>query len=328
MTETPPNLFYVTDTSRGIYRTGEAPDFRYISHDNNVVMSKRDLERINTLAIPPAYKDVWICEDPHGHLQATGIDDKERKQYIYHPDWRIFRDQIKYEKLFDFGKYLPTLRRRVRRDLRKNTIDKMFTCAALVRLLDRTAIRVGNREYASSANSFGATTLRERHVSFHKDGFTLRFAGKRGQTVKKSVSNRTLHQALEQISDLPGRELFQYFGSTGEIYALDSGDVNSYIGEQHTAKTFRTWHGTVAAIQQALQCDGSPTIKQMCEAAAKRLSNTPSICRSSYVHPAVIDLAKTENESRLDELRNLTVEPVRELRRDERVLQHYLSNAK
>ena len=302
--------------------------FSFHHPDGRLVEDAPTLERIQALGLPPAWRDVWVCTNPHGHLQATGRDDAERKQYRYHERWREHRDRLKYAGLVEFGKALPALRARVYRDLQRNQADIHFVSAALVRLLDRTALRVGNTEYAEENGSFGATTLRRRHVCFKGDQIRLDFRAKGGKRVRRQVGDRTLHRVLEQIEDLPGRELFHYLDDDGEVRRLDSSDVNAYLAQtldgEFTAKTFRTWRGTVEAFAEACEAP-ELSIKGMCERAAAALHNTPAICRKSYIHPDVIGLAEMEPEERSKTLAEPRAERRDGLRKAEAGLLAYLS---
>ncbi|WP_371395332.1 DNA topoisomerase IB [Fretibacter rubidus] len=283
----PESLRYSRDNENGIIRIKNKAGFSYLHHDKTLIENPQTLERIGALGLPPAYRDVWICKDDSGHLQATGLDEKGRKQYRYHADWTDFRARQKFRQIVAFGTALPSIRRRITRDLRGDDANKNFVCAALLRLIDRAALRAGHASY----NATGATTLKRRHISLASHGLRLDFTAKGGKRVRKTIKDRTLAKVLQEIDDLPGRDLFQYIGVDGEVYNLDSGDANAYLRDDFTLKTFRTWHGSVAAFGHALN-DSKPTIKAMSEAAAERLHNTPAICRSSYIHPDIIDLSK------------------------------------
>ena len=295
MSAMPQILTCSSDTEPGIARRTRGKGFSYHLPDGDKVTCKKTLARIETLAVPPAWRDVWICSHDHGHIQATGYDARDRKQYRYHEKWREHRDMLKYAALPEFGDHLPALRQRVRRDLSRNRPDKDFVCAALVRLLDRAALRVGTDAYARENQTYGATTLRMKHLSLLDEGnIKLDFTAKGGKRVRKQVKDSTLHRAMERIGDLKGYEVFHYLDEDGERHGVDSGDVNDYLAEtlegDFSAKTFRTWHGTLAAFEEALEAD-ELTIKAMCERASGVLHNTPAICRSSYIHPDVIALA-------------------------------------
>lgn len=305
MAAIPSILTHSSDADPGLSRRKRGKGFSYHAMDGARVADPKVLERVKDLGIPPAWTDVWICAQAHGHLQATGFDDRGRKQYRYHPEWRAFRDRQKYAALAQFGEALPALRARVRRDLGRNQPDQRFVCAALVRLIDRTSLRVGNDEYARENGTYGATTLRMKHISLDDSELRLGFTAKGGKRVRKQVSDTTLHRALERIGDLPGRELFHYIDEAGERRGVDSSDVNAYIAEtldgEISAKTFRTWRGSVEAFAECRDLHASgqaPTLKALSERAAESLHNTPAICRSSYIHPAVIDLVDSSSERR------------------------------
>ena len=316
MQPVPKMMRYSDDSEPGISRHKRGKGFYYKLPDGSPLEAEDNLLRVKSLGLPPAYKDVWICADEFGHLQATGRDVKGRKQYRYHDKWAEFRAVQKFEKLIDFGDYLPSLRRRVRRDLRENTPSKKFASAALTRLIDKTSMRIGNQSYADENGSYGATTLKHKHVKYENGVLVFRFKAKGGKDVSHTMNDKILHNTLEEIDSLPGQRLFQYLSENGDICALDSSDVNQYIGDAFSAKTFRTWRGTVAAFRVASRME-TPTIKSMCEAAADELHNTPAICRSSYVHPKVIDLASAETNVRAEVIKKVSGASKRGLRKYE-----------
>lgn len=301
-------LIYVSDKDPGIARQRHRKSFRYIGPKGGLIICEAELARIYALGIPPAYDEVWICAEPNGHIQATGIDAARRKQYRYHADWTMSQDEAKFEKLAEFGLRLPRIRRKVETvlgaSLRRTEFDKTLACAAVTRLIDHTAIRVGGRSKASQ----GATTLTIKNVSLARNRMHLRFTAKGGRRVQATLDDRKLQRILGKIHDLPGKRLFQYIGQDGLIHPLDSGDVNAWLKETSgidvSAKMFRTWHGSVAALNAALSAK-KPSIKIACEAAADALCNTPAIARKSYVHPAIFDLIG--DEARLTAFRNLPV---------------------
>lgn len=288
MSSLPKILRYSQDSEPGIRRIKRGKGFTYKSADDVSVKCDATLERIKRLGLPPAYEDVWICADEFGHLQATGLDVKGRKQYRYHTAWRDFKDNKKFDKLPSFGDYLSYLRPKIQRDLKRGDNSKLFVCAAITRLIDQGALRVGRKQY----DAIGASTLRRRHIKLSDNKLKLDYKAKGGKRVRKQIKDKTLAHVLQTIDDLPGRRIFQYIGDNGELYPLDSTNVNDYIGGGFTAKTFRTWHGTLAAFEEAAKTDGEPTLKAMSETAAIRLHNTASICRSSYIHPSVIQLSE------------------------------------
>ncbi len=250
--------------------------------------------------IPPAWREVWISPIPNGHIQATGLDDKGRKQYRYHPRWREVRDQAKYERMIDFGKALPAIRERVEHDMALSGLPHMKVLATVVCLLETTLIRVGNEEYARANKSFGLTTLRNRHVKVDGAQLRFKFRGKSGKTHSISVKDRRLARVVRRCQDLPGQELFGYVDDDGQRHNIDSGDVNDYLkeisGHDFTAKDFRTWAGTVlaaAALQEMepanTKTESRHNVVVAVDQVAARLGNTPAICRKCYVHPAIID---------------------------------------
>jgi DNA topoisomerase-1 len=294
------HLSYVADTMAGISRRSGGKQFRYVDADGKPVRDAATLARIRALAIPPAWTDVWICPRDNGHLQATGRDARRRKQYRYHARWRAVRDEAKYERMLSFGKALPLIRRHVDAALRQRGLPREKVLATIVYLLEVTMMRIGNEEYARENKSFGLTTLRERHVRVDGSEVEFRFRGKSGVFHTVKVADRRLARIIERSRELPGQELFQYEDDDGQLHAVDSADVNDYLraitGEDYTAKDFRTWAGTVLAamaLQEFEKFDSAAQAKknivQAIEAVAKKLGNTPSICRKCYVHPAVID---------------------------------------
>ncbi|MDQ0069554.1 DNA topoisomerase-1 [Variovorax boronicumulans] len=304
-------LVYVNPDMPGIARLKHGERFRYRDAKGRWVRDVDELSRIRMLAIPPAYTQVWICPLPNGHLQATGIDARGRKQYRYHADWRVMKDETKFERLEAFALALPRIRARVARDLQPEKDRKMpgrrQVLAALVRLLDTTLLRVGNEEYANTNGSFGLTTLRNRHAAVQGTALRLRFKGKSGVMHEAKLEDPRVAKVVRQCQQLPGQALFQYADEEGELRGVSSTDVNDYIaeaaegieGDRFTAKDFRTWHGTVQALELTrLACepgrvavDGSRySAKDILAAVAKQLGNTPAVCKKAYVHPAVLAL--------------------------------------
>jgi DNA topoisomerase-1 len=296
-------LLYVSDTEPGIRRERRGSGFCYRLPDGRPLKDAETLSRIKALGIPPAYRNVWICLDPQGHLQATGYDARERKQYRYHPDWQVLRSDRKYDQLIRFGEALPAIRRRIARDLRSGIESDRGILAALAMLLDLAHLRVGNMTYARDNKTFGATTLLKRHLKILPDRIELKFVAKGGKAVRRTLKHPRLQRLLEQIADLPGRRLFAWKDADGTPHAIDSGKLNAYLAEAAdfaiSAKTFRTWGGSLAAFNRALTILGNgevPTRKSLCEAASVELHNTPAICRKSYIHPAVLALSEVKND--------------------------------
>ena len=296
-------LVYADDSEPGIRRTGKltktGKGFGYEHPNGREVRDEATLERIRKLAVPPAYTDVWISPDPRGHIQATGRDARRRKQYRYHQDWGAARGETKFARMAAFGRALPKIRDRVDHDLRKHGLPKEKVVAAVVRLLERTLIRVGNDEYAKSNKSFGLTTLRDKHVRFHGADIQFHFKAKSGVKAATHLRDKRLARIVRQCQDVPGQRLFQYVCEDGGHCGVGSADVNAYLaeitGEHFTAKDFRTWAGTTAAAK-ALALQDAPTTERETKAAiavcikatAGLLGNTPAVCRSSYVHPEVL----------------------------------------
>lgn len=327
----PGGLVYVSSALPGLTRVssrGNQKKFRYRDASGQWVTDAEEIQRIERLAIPPAYTDVWICPLPNGHLQATGLDARGRRQYRYHPQWRVQRDEGKFEHMQAFGRALPRIRARVARDLAAHRsgqpLARTLVLATLVRLLDTTFLRVGNEEYASSNRSYGLTTLRTRHVQLQGSHLTLRFRGKSGVQQEAKLNDPRVARVVRRCQQLPGQELFQYLDEDGTPHTVGSSDVNDYLreithtgttsntsntsnthSEHFTAKDFRTWHGTTQALELTrLACtpqtrteptDTETTATRYSANAilaevARQLGNTPAVCKKSYVHPAVLEL--------------------------------------
>jgi len=293
-------LRYVSDESPGIQRRPSGRGFVYTGPDGRRVRDRETLARIRRLAIPPAWRAVWICTHPSGHIQASGRDARGRKQYRYHPRWRSVRDETKYSRLIAFGHALPRIRARVEADLARPGLAREKVLATVVRLLETTQIRVGNEEYARDNGAFGLTTLRDRHATISASTVRFRFRGKGGKEHEADVSDRRVARIVKRCQDLPGQELFQYIDDAGERRTIGSADVNAYLrdisGEDFTAKDFRTWAGTVLAalaLQEFERFDSEAQAKKnivrAIEAVAKVLGNTPAVCRKGYVHPAILE---------------------------------------
>ncbi len=294
-------LRYVTDQKPGIRREPDgAGGFRYLGADGKVIDDEKTLARIKSLAIPPAYTDLWICPTPNGYLQATGHDAKGRKQYRYHPRWRATRDETKYERMMAFGQALPALRQRVEHDLALPGLPRPKVLATVVRLLETTLIRVGNKEYARENHHYGLTTMHNRHVQVEGSTLHFHFVGKSGKEHTVDIQDRRLARIVQRLRDLPGYEVFQYVDDDGQRRSVDSADVNQYLheitGHEFTAKDFRTWAGTVLAslaLQEFEAFDSETQAKKnvthAIKTVAQRLGNTPAICRKCYVHPAVLE---------------------------------------
>ena len=293
-------LRYVDDDAPGIRRRRAGRSFTYKDAQGRSLKDPQTLGRIRSLAIPPAWTEVWICPSPLGHIQATGRDQKGRKQYRYHPRWREVRDEAKFSRMIAFARALPGIRSAVERQLKQPGLSRQKVLALVVRLLELTLIRVGNEEYTKQNGSFGLTTLRDSHVEVKGGKAAFRFRGKAGKPHRVELPDKRLAQLIKRCQDLPGQELFQYEDEEGQPHAISSGDVNDYLrevsGEDFTAKDFRTWAATVLAAWMLQEIEPFRTAKQAkqnvfraIERVAERLGNTPAICRKCYVHPAVIE---------------------------------------
>ena len=293
-------LRYTSDSKSGITRVRHGKTFRYYSVQGRRITSPEDLRRFRSLVIPPAWKDVWICPDPRGHLQATGRDVRGRKQYRYHPKWRQVRDETKYDRMIGFAQALPRIRRRTARDMRRGGMPREKVLATVVQLLEKTLIRVGNDEYAKQNRSFGLTTLRDGHVEVRAGKVRFTFRGKSGVEHEIDLEDRRLARIVKACRDIPGYDLFQYIDEQGARCTVGSSDVNAYLkeitGEDYTSKDFRTWAGTVLAAQMLREIGSSKTqteskknIVSAVESVAKKLGNTKAVCRKCYIHPAIFD---------------------------------------
>jgi DNA topoisomerase-1 len=293
-------LRYVSDQAPGIRRRRAGRGFLYLGPDDQRITDAETLSRIKALAVPPAWTDVWICLHANGHIQATGRDGRGRKQYRYHARWQDVRDEAKYERCIVFGEALPHIREMTEAHLALSGLPRERVLATVVCLLEKSLIRIGNEEYARANGSVGLTTMRDGHVNIAGSLLRFAFRGKSGVAHSVHVRDRRLARLVKRCQDLPGEELFQYVDDQGERRTIGSGDVNAYLreiaGEEFTAKDFRTWAGTVLAAQSLAALDHADTESEakrrvVCavESVARRLGNTPSVCRKCYIHPAVLD---------------------------------------
>jgi DNA topoisomerase I len=292
-------LRYVSDDAPGYKRAKRGKGFVYLTAQNKPVRNPEDLQRIKSVAIPPAWRDVWICSLGNGHLQATGRDARGRKQHRYHPRWREVRDQTKYDKILAFAQQLPAIRGQVEMDLALPGLPREKVLATVVRLLETGMMRVGNEEYARQNKSFGVATLRSRHVNVSGPNIRFEFRGKSGVQHALNLSDRRLARIIKQCQELPGHELFQYIDEDGARCAIGSADVNEYLraiaGDDFSSKDFRTWAGTVLAARALAQLHHTrgkavkKNIAAAIEAVARQLGNTKAVCRKCYVHPVVFE---------------------------------------
>jgi DNA topoisomerase-1 len=291
-------ICYVDDAVPGITRRRIGDDWAYFSPKGKRITKRFEIERLNAIALPPAYRDAWFCPSPHGHIQAVGWDEKGRKQYRYHADFRSAQEAEKYDRLADFGRALPLIRARVEEDLSGRALGKATVVAAIVRVLDLGRVRVGNEGYAQANNSFGATTLRTHHAKVTGRRLKLEYIGKSGKLQRLTIEDNRLARIARRCADLPGQNLFQYLDAEGVPHPVSSSDVNTWLreasGREVTAKHFRTWGASVIAFQALVEAGGQLSLKAMLEPVAAALGNTPAIARKSYVHPALIELAHSK----------------------------------
>ena len=292
-------LIYVDDGAPGITRRRKGRYWQYFGPDGKRITDRDEIDRLNAIGMPPAYERVWLSPRPNGHIQGVGYDDKGRKQYRYHPDFRAEQDSLKYDRLAEFGRALPKLRRRVERDIAGKPTSCEAVIAAVIRLIDATHMRVGNEEYARANKSFGATTLRTRHARVKGSKVRISYPGKHGIKRTVTVNDRRLARIARKTQDLPGQHLFGFVGDNGDSRPVSSGDVNAYIkeamGEAFTAKDFRTWGASVIAFKEMRRRASRSRrvrLKSVIEPVAEALGNTAAISRKSYVHPALIEAAK------------------------------------
>ncbi|MBD1395998.1 DNA topoisomerase IB [Pontibacter sp. JH31] len=298
-------LRYTTDEKPGITRKKAGTGFYYLNSKGEKVTDEKTLERIKNLVIPPAWSDVWIASTARGHLQATGRDQKGRKQYLYHTEWQHARNLTKFGRMISFGKSLPDLREKISKDIQSRKLDKRKVTALVLSIMDNALIRIGNRHYAKSNKSYGLTTLRDRHVTFNGSTVTFSFVGKKGVEQKIDLKDRRLAQLVKKCKDIPGYDLFQYYDEDGDRQTLESGDVNDYLREatahDFTAKDFRTWGGTVRMVQclesvidENPELEKEKSIKEAVKMVAHGLGNTPTVCSKYYIHPEVVNLFRED----------------------------------
>ncbi|MEO5722288.1 MAG: DNA topoisomerase IB [Chthoniobacterales bacterium] len=330
-------LRYVSDEQPGYTRQKKGKGWDYFDTSGKRITDENRILRINRLAIPPAYQEVWICPTANGHLQATGRDARGRKQYRYHEKWREARDETKYDRIVAFAAALPKIRKQVKKDLALRGLPKEKVLATIISIMERTFIRVGNEEYARENHSYGLTTMRNKHVAVNGSKVRFKFRGKSGVEHAVEVADRRLGRIVKKVQDLPGQEVFGYLDEEGEVRDIKSQDVNEYLqeiaGEDFTAKDFRTWAGTVLAAVALNAVEPSETkketkanVKNAIAAVAKILGNTPAVCRKCYVHPEVIE-AYLSGEN-IDGLRRKTEEALAEnlpdLRAEEAAVMSFL----
>ncbi|MET0252229.1 MAG: DNA topoisomerase IB [Novosphingobium sp.] len=287
-------LIFCEDGTPGITRRKVRHGWGYWDADGQRITDREEIDRLNRIALPPAYTDAWFSPVPHGHILATGIDARGRKQYRYHPDFRSHREGEKFDGCAGFGRLLPKVRKRVDKALRSHGLSRERAIASVVRLLDGGGIRIGNESYVKANNSFGATTLRKRHARFQGRELKLRFKAKSGQQRELRITDKSLIRFVRRMQDLPGQHLFRYVDDAGEACPVTSGDVNAFLretmGQHFTAKHFRTFAASVHALELLATAEGKLPLKELLVAVSAKLGNTPAIARKSYVHPAVLAL--------------------------------------
>lgn len=295
-------LIYIDDDLPGITRKRAGKGWAYYDPDGELITDGEERKRLNAVALPPAYVDAWFCPAPNGHILATGVDDRGRKQYRYHPEFRAQREGEKFDKCLTFGGLLPLVRKRVDDDLRGRKLTRERAVASVIRLLDLGAVRIGNEGYAQRNKSFGATTLRRRHAEVTGKTLRLRYKGKSGKVRDLSLTDSNLARLVRTMQDLPGQHVFKYIDDEGEAHSVGSCDVNAYLeetmGERFTAKNFRTWHASVLALEFLREAEGVVPMKAVLESVAERLGNTPAVTRKSYIHPAVLGLIERQAQWR------------------------------
>lgn len=312
-------LRWISSDQPGFNRRRCGRGFSYRHPDGSLVRDPELRRRFTELVIPPAWIDVWICVDPRGHVQATGVDAAGRKQYRYHDRWSLVRDAKKFSRMVPFGRSLPRLRRRIRDDLRRPELDRRRVLATAARLLDTVHLRVGNRRYTEQNESYGLTTLEHDHVEVDAGELTFSFIGKSGQEREGQCTDPQIARVVRECLEIPGDTLLRYLDAEGEPQTIDSGDVNGYLGDGFTAKDFRTWSGTVLAIEALLDEgpdteDPEPVLRTMVCEVSEQLGNTPATCREYYIHPRVFEAYR---DDRLEPLTTTQLQPIRGLRKSE-----------
>lgn len=296
-----PGIIYHDDSEPGITRRKVRHGWGYWDAQGQRITDRDEIDRLNRIGLPPAYRNAWFCPDPRGHIQAVGWDEKGRKQYRYHAAFREAREAEKYDRCSCFGRALPKLRQHVEQDLARRDLSRARAVAAVVRLLDTGHIRIGNEDYAKTNKSFGATTLRKRHAELKGSRLRLQFKAKSGKLRVMTITDNSLLRFVRKCQDLPGQHLFRWIDSEGATHPVTSGDVNDYIreamGDGFTAKHFRTWGASVIAFQTLAEADHDISLKTLLAPVTEELGNTPAIARKSYVHPALLALVKTGQAS-------------------------------
>lgn len=331
-------LRYFGESQLTIKRIKRGTQFVYLDKNDHKVTDTETLERISLLVLPPAWTNVVISPVANSHLQAIGLDEKGRKQYRYHSDWKKFRDETKYEKMVDFGHALPKIRKQISEDISRQGLSREKVLATIVKLLEKTMIRVGNEQYAKENQSYGLTTLRNRHVEVTSTKVKINFKGKSGQFHNIELEDRRLARLIGKIQDLPGQDLFQYIDEDDNLHGITSADVNEYIqeaaGAEFTAKDFRTWRGTILAALLLAECErceaeaeNKKLVTQIVKEVAAELGNTPTVCRKCYIHPIIINSFLKGDEMVIKEIHTIEMDTVGLLPEEEIVLQFLKTNS-
>lgn len=300
------HLLYVVGQEEGYSRIKKGNHFIFLDCDKKEIEDKKRLERLKSLVIPPAWEQVWICKEPNGHLQVTGIDTRGRKQYRYHPQWEKIRNETKFDRLYYFGKKLKNLRSQLQKDLRQRKLNKSKVTALAISVMQDTLIRMGNKTYEQEYGSHGLTTLRNKHVRFESGMVLFKFKGKKGVLQQTKLRKKSLQKLLKKVKELPGQKLFQYYDEEGNLHSLSSSDLNDYLhqhmSEAFTAKDFRTWFGCITALQTILEIrekkeelQGKKLLIHVIDKVAERLGNTRTVCRKYYIHPQIISGLEEES---------------------------------
>jgi DNA topoisomerase-1 len=333
-------LVYVTDSMPGIYRKGTSGNFNYQNQDGEKIKDEEQLARIKSLVLPPAWTNVWIAAKKNAYLQATGLDAAGRKQYKYHPKWTSRRSDHKYFRLLEFGKALPSARKRIAKDLRRPVYDEQKVLAICVQVMQKTLIRVGNESYAQLYGSYGLSTLRNKHAKVNGNTLRLKFVGKKGVKQEVALNDKNLAKMVKRCMEIPGQDLFQYYTEGGEHRAVDSGKINNYIreitGSDFTAKDFRTWGGTLEALRQLAICSlnveeertKKKIIVEVLDCVAGKLGNTRAVCKSSYVYPLLLEAFEDDKLAKyLKKMHTGNAETMAAMENDEKVLMQFLKAA-
>lgn len=329
-------LRYVTDSKPGYSRKPSGKSWQYFDTKGARITDQEEIDRINKIGIPPAYSEVWICPQANGHIQATGLDEKGRKQYRYHTDWSDARKATKFDRMKQFGEALPKIRRQIGTDLNQPGLPQEKVLATLIHLLEKTLIRVGNEEYAKENKSYGLTTMQNKHVDIDDNAIKFTFKGKSNKYHEITLRDKKLAKIVKELQDLPGQDLFQYVDEDDNLHEIHSDDINTYLqeitGQDFTAKDFRTWQGTVLALVELLKYEQAQTdtevkrnLNEAIKAVASELGNTPAVCRKAYIHPKLLETyTQAKTLEALSKCTPQQLEKYKQLRREEAVIMAFM----